>query len=161
MHLTHWGPATHICVSKLTIIASDNGLSPGQRQAIIWTNAGILLIGLLGPNYSEILIEIQIFSYMKMHLKMPSAKWSPFCVGLNVLNMSLTQQWPLHSGHNMPTWKLKTAEQFVLILSDKLSWINILRPQQNGRHFTDDIFKCISFNENIWILNKISLKYVP
>ena len=41
--LTHWGRVTHICVSKLTIIGSDNGLSPGRRQAIIWTNAGILL----------------------------------------------------------------------------------------------------------------------
>ena len=36
---------THICVSKLTIIGSDNGLSPDRRQAIIWTNAGLLLIG--------------------------------------------------------------------------------------------------------------------
>ena len=35
--LTHWGRVTHICVGKLTIIASDNGLSPGRRQAIIWT----------------------------------------------------------------------------------------------------------------------------
>ena len=45
---------THICVSKLTIIGSDNGLSPGQRRAIIWTNAEILLIGPLGTNFSEI-----------------------------------------------------------------------------------------------------------
>ena len=49
---------THICVNKLTIIGSDNGLSPGRRQAIIWTNVGILLIGPLGTNFSEILIEI-------------------------------------------------------------------------------------------------------
>ena len=50
---------THICVGNLTIIGSDNGLSPGRRQAIIWTNAGILLIG--GTNVSEILIKICIF----------------------------------------------------------------------------------------------------
>ena len=56
--LTHWGGVMHICVNKLTIIGSDNGLSPGRRQAIIWTNAGILLIGPLGTNFSEILIEI-------------------------------------------------------------------------------------------------------
>ena len=43
--LTHWGRVTHICISRLTITGSDNGLSPGRRQAIIWTNAGILLIG--------------------------------------------------------------------------------------------------------------------
>ena len=63
--LTHWGRATHIYVGKLTIIGSDNGLSPGRRQAIIWTNAGILLIGPLGTNFSEILIEIHAFSFKK------------------------------------------------------------------------------------------------
>ena len=64
--LTHWGRVTHICVSKLTIIGPDNGLSPGRRQAIIWTNAGILLIGPLGTNFSENLIGIQTFSFKKM-----------------------------------------------------------------------------------------------
>ena len=37
--LTHWGRVTHKCVGKLTIIGSDNGLSPGRRQAIIWTSS--------------------------------------------------------------------------------------------------------------------------
>ena len=55
--LTHWGRVTHICVANLTIIGSDNSLSPGRRQAIIWTNARILLIGPLGTNFSEILVE--------------------------------------------------------------------------------------------------------
>ena len=54
MQLTHWGRVTHICVGKLTIIGSDNGLSPERRQAIIWTNAEILLIGPLGTNFSDI-----------------------------------------------------------------------------------------------------------
>ena len=57
-NMTHSGRLTHIWVSNLTIIGSDNGLSPGRRQAIIWTNAGILLIGPLGTNLREILIEI-------------------------------------------------------------------------------------------------------
>ena len=83
--LTHWGRVTHICVSKRTIIGSDNGLPPGRRQAIIWTNAGILLIGPLGTYFSEILIGVQTFSFKKMHLKMSSAKCRPFCPGLNVL----------------------------------------------------------------------------
>ena len=48
----------HIYVGNLTIIGSDNGLSPGRRQAIIWTNAGILLIEPLGTNFSEISVEI-------------------------------------------------------------------------------------------------------
>ena len=84
--LTHWGRVTHICVSELTIIGSDNGLSPSRRQAIIWTNAGILLIRPWGTNFSEILIEIGVFSFKKMHLKMLSAKCRPFCLGLNVLS---------------------------------------------------------------------------
>ena len=78
---------THICVGNLTTIGSDNGLSPGRRQAIIWTNAGILLIGPLGTNFSEILIEIHTFSFTKMLLKMSSGKWRPFCLGLNVLRV--------------------------------------------------------------------------
>ena len=84
--LTHWGRVMHICVSKLTIIGSDNGLSPGRRQAIIWTNAGILLIGTLGTNVSEILIKICTFSLKKMLLKMLSGKRRPSCLGLNVLS---------------------------------------------------------------------------
>ena len=78
LSLTHWGRVTHICVNKLTTIGSDNGLSPGWRQVIIWTNAGILLIWNLGTNFSEISSEIQAFSFKKMHLKMSSAKWRPF-----------------------------------------------------------------------------------
>ena len=92
--LTYWGRVTHICVSKLTIIVSDNGLSPGQRQAIIWNNDGVLLIGPLGKNVSEILIEIYTFSFKKFDLKMSSGKWWPFCFGLNVLT---------HSGHMWPS----------------------------------------------------------
>ena len=75
--LTHWGRATHIYVGKLTIISSDNGFSPGRHQAIIWTIAGILLIGPLGTNFSVILIEINTFSFKKIHLKMSSGKWRP------------------------------------------------------------------------------------
>ena len=39
--------------------------------------------------------------------------------------------------------------------------LNSLRPRQNGRHFADDIFKCIFLNETIWTPIKISLKFVP
>ena len=118
----------HICVSKLTIIGSDNGLSPGRRQAIIWTNAGILLIGPLGTNFSEILIKIHTFSFKKMWLKVSTAKWRPSCLGLNVLKW-----WhPLHGGMSkasgpvlvmytrvVPGW----IEFFVIFLLVMLLWI--------------------------------------
>ena len=74
-----------MCVSKLTIFGSDNGLLRGRRQAIIGNNGGILLIGPLGTNFSEIWMEIQIFSLKKMCLKMSYAKCFPFRLGLNVL----------------------------------------------------------------------------
>ena len=70
--LTHWGRVTHICINKLAIIGSDNSLSPGRHQAIIWTNAGILLIEPPGTNFSEIEIEMYTFSFKKMHLKLSS-----------------------------------------------------------------------------------------
>ena len=92
-NLTHWGRVTHICVGKLTNIGSDNGLLPGRRQAIIWTSAGTLLIGPLGTNFSEILIEILTFSFKKMLLKMSSGKWRPFCLGLNVIKAPCYLYW--------------------------------------------------------------------
>ena len=58
---------------------------PSPHQAIIWTSAGILFIGPLGRNFNESLIEIHTFSLRKMHLKMLSGKWRPFCLCLNLL----------------------------------------------------------------------------
>ena len=86
---THWGLVTHICVSNLSIICSDNGLMPGWHQAIIWTNAGILLIQTLASKFSEIIIEVHTFSFKKMHLKMLSGKCPAFCLGLQVLTLTI------------------------------------------------------------------------
>ena len=99
--LTHWDRVTHICVGNLTTIGSDNGLSPAPRQAIISTNAGILSIGPLGTNFNEISIRIQTFSFKKMHFKMSSAKWRPFCLGLNVLTYPMVKSYRVeHKHHN-------------------------------------------------------------
>ena len=87
--LTPWARETHICVDNITIIGSVNGSSPDRRQAIILTNDGILLIGPLGTNFSEILIKVQTFSFKIMRSKVSSAKWRPFCLGLNVLTIAL------------------------------------------------------------------------
>ena len=93
---THWGRVTHICVSKININASDNGLSPGRRQAIIWTNADLLSIGRLETIFSETLIQSRSFSFKKMHLKMSSVKSHLFCLGLNVLikSIGIYGKWP-------------------------------------------------------------------
>ena len=117
MLLTHWFRVTHtcICVSDLSIPGSDNGLSPGRRQAIIWTNARILSVGSLGTNFNEIWIKINIFSLTKMHLQISSAKWRPFCPGrdeliLRVLeiNLSIAWLWIL-----MSEWSIISLELFV------------------------------------------------
>ena len=78
----------HMYVSKLTISGSDNGLSSSQRQAIIWTNAGILLIRPLGKNLNEFVIEIHTFSFKKIHLNTSYAKCWPSCLDLNVLTQA-------------------------------------------------------------------------
>ena len=96
VNLTHCGRVTHISISNLTIIGSDNGLVPDWRQAIIWTNAGILLIRTLGTNFSEILGKIYAFSFKKMHSKMSSEKWWQICLGLNVLSPVALPYWDLN-----------------------------------------------------------------
>ena len=86
MVINHWGPVTHICVGNLTIIGSDNGLSPGWGQAITWTNVGILLIGPLENKlqwniHRNSYIFIQEDPFEKCGLK----NGGLFCLGLNVL----------------------------------------------------------------------------
>ena len=71
----------HIYIGNLTIIGSDNaslhGLPP---QTNVWIHDGMLLIGPLGVNFSEICIEIQTFSYKKKLLRVLSAKQGPSCL---------------------------------------------------------------------------------
>ena len=90
---THWGRFTHTFINKLISIGSDNGLSPGQCQAISWNITGILLIVHLATNFSKIFSEIRIFSFQKIHLKMWSAKWPPFCLGLKLFSHVAFRYW--------------------------------------------------------------------
>ena len=117
---------THICVGKLTIIGSDNGLPPGWRQAIIWTNAGILLIA-PWTNFSEILIKIQTFSLRKMRFENVICERQPFGLGLNVLTRSL----PVRDGGT--TWDvslLKPLQDIAMKPKDTLVYkIVIIIPQ--------------------------------
>ena len=71
---------THLCVGNLTIIGPDNGLAPARRQAIIWTNAGILLIGPVETKFNAILSELVAFLFKKIRLNV-----MPFCLDLNML----------------------------------------------------------------------------
>ena len=86
--IIHFGRTSCNYFTQHFIIGSDNGLSPGCRQAIIWTNDGKLLIGSLRTNFSEFMIGMYTFSFKKIQLKMSSGKCWPFCLGLNVFILS-------------------------------------------------------------------------
>ena len=139
--LTHWGRVTHICVVKQTIIGSDKGLSPVRRQAIIWTNAGILVIGPLGTNFSEFLIAIQTFSFKKMHLKMSSGKWRPFCLSLNVLNQINT----IFTDAQAPCITRWEATNILNLWIRICWWSPLLKYFNNLQHF-HDIFTSLPNN---------------
>ena len=115
-----WFPlnrVTHICVSDLTSIGSDNGLSPGRRQAIIRTNAGILFIRPLGAKFSEFLVEFLNFSLQKMRLKVSSAKRRPFCLGLNELNVFAL----IIPAVKSPAMVITTMTSIIILLKQHLS----------------------------------------
>ena len=64
----------HICISNVTIIGLDYGLSPGRHQAILWSNAWILLTRSLLTNFSEILIVFQRVSFKENAFEMVVCK---------------------------------------------------------------------------------------
>ena len=98
MQLTQWGWETHICVTKLTIMGPDNGFLPDWCQAIIWTNAGILLIGPLGTNFSEISIKIHtVFFFSRKCIWKVVWNMAAIFLGLNVLKWTpLMLMWIWH-----------------------------------------------------------------
>ena len=132
--VTHLGGVMNICIGNLVIIGSDNGLLPGWCQAIIWTNAGILLIEPLGVNFSYILIEIHTFSFKKICLKKTAAKWWPFCLGPNVDNSPVVGEFRSHHAHvtcmgsylDVPSWCTRGhADPMVTFSDSKVHWANM------------------------------------
>ena len=158
LSLTHWGRVTHICVSKLTIIASDNGLSPGRRQAIIWNNGGILSIGLLGSNFSEIWIKILTFSFKKnafenIVCQVASTSSRPQWVKEFLLHIHIT--WP-----PTPTWwfHLLTSTLPSLSFCHKYMITNRQLPPYihrnslwSGANFSDDFYHISNKMEYLYI----------
>ena len=154
--LTHWGRVTHICVSKLTIIGSDNGLLPGHLKQC-WNAVN------LDP-WKQTSVKSQsqfkhfhstkcIWKYRgKGEVRqVPTKGWARgvWCMKTNAfrtcdshyeLNISR-----LGCGFENIVWKMAA------ILSQP-QCVNTLRLRLNCRHFPDDIFQWIFLNENIWIL---------
>ena len=112
--ITHWGRVTHICVSKVANMGSDNGLPPGRRQVIIWTNVGILLSGPLATNFSEILIEVYIFSLKNMYMEMSSGNRQSFCLGLNMS----TVQSPCNEAIQLGFWMFSFYDYWIFLTTE-------------------------------------------
>ena len=96
--LTHWGRVTHICVSKLSNIGSDNGLSPDQPQTIIWTNAAIFLTEPLGTNSMKFDRNSHIFIHRNAFenvCKMAAILSRPQCVHEEFSIFRLEFHWSL------------------------------------------------------------------
>ena len=134
---------THICLSDLTIIGSDNGLSLGRRQAIILTNAGILLIGPRGTNFNAILIKIHPFSFKKIYFKMLSGKWRPFCLSLNVLKNK-----PDTLTSVIVNWFCMKVFPVIQTCSKFCSWNKI----QTQQYTVTKQYTLTSVKENLWLL---------
>ena len=134
--LSHWGRVTHICVSKLT---------PGRRQIIIWSNAGILLIRTLGTNVIEIFNENHTFSFKKMHLKM-SAELRQFCLGLNL-------RASIHFNHKGAVWPTLCGILYVYVVSTQIDKLRDITSKKCVITFSDD--NIIAFSDIIHYFKSI------
>ena len=129
--LTHWGQMTHICISKSTIIGSDNGLLPGWRQAIIGTNAGILLIGPYGTNFSEIFnqnsnIFIHENEFESVVCKMAAILSPPLCVKILIYQWFSIPEPSVYSYFNILYIRIPLHLQpwrWNVIMIPTLSWL--------------------------------------
>ena len=121
--LTHWGRVTHICVSKRTIIGSDNGLSPDRRQANIWTNAGILLIVPMGNKFQWNL----------------NRNWYIFIQETAFVNVVRKLAAILS--------RLQWAKCYTVGVVDVWEDLQVCRQQEQWVHFA----LCISLHETFWI----------
>ena len=114
--LTHWGWVMHICVNKLIIIDSDNGLSPGRRQAIIWTNAVILLIETIGTNFSEKAFEKVVCEMVVILFRPQCVKAIGFTathlhhVGGNLLSLQKLSGKLVQLGNNTTPFELNSIQ---------------------------------------------------
>ena len=162
--LTHSGRVTHICVSKLTIIGSDNGLSPRWHQAIIWTNAAILSIRPKGTYFSEILIwnsEVFIQELALKCLIMAAILSRPQCVKACIINYISYFNWDaiappsyeFNYGLDKPQSKLthpppldKKATISQTTFSNAFSWMKMLEFQFK---FHWKLFLCVQLTIRI------------
>ena len=138
--LTHWGQVMHICVSKLTIIASENGLLPGCHQAITWTNVGMFLMPLshcykfclrTNMNWHSLCIaqhriDSNYFVLVRCHFRICSQ------ANTNVLKCSKHSYWPCEStpihiaSHCIAERRINSCQFLLVRISSLYIHINFL-----------------------------------
>ena len=135
---------------------------PAGAKTNIGANAGMLLVFFwpLGIYFSEISIEIYIFSFKKTHLKMSLENWQTFGLGPNAFSQMIAVAVIAFCWLYPITNKVYHI-LLMFICITQTQRVNILMPGQDGRHFPDGIFIYIFSNENAWILVSISLRFVP
>ena len=166
MKLTYLGLVKHLWVNKPNTIGSNNGLSSDRHQAIIWTSAKIIIDkNWTVSNNLQWNLNRNLYILVKENAFENVGKWRPFYIGLNVFIIAGCCCWhqpPCTLSHRdaITTKKVLMALPGFRRALDQHRGVNTLRPRQDGRHFPDDIFKCIFLNENVLISIKISLKFV-
>ena len=147
---------------------SDNGNKPLPESIITWVHQWVNTLR-SQQTWPLTIVEADTFSFSwiqdlyfdsKMHLKMLSGKWQPFCLGLNVLR---SEPWWSRSVMPYGVWStMEFMGHWVQwVYHHRLTLINSSSPGQNRHHFIEGMLKCIFLNKNIWISNKIWLECIP
>ena len=170
---THWGWMTQICVSKQTMIGSDNGLSPERHQAIIWTNAGILLIGPLGTNFSEILNKTHIFSFKKNAFESVVCEMSaifsrPQCVNEEVMARKrwskvyeyFDKDHPLTACFLIPLYRIMIEDVCLHVFNINDVILDLFRVSETHSWYTSLKWTYFSFQINSMITDPEDLPFI-
>ena len=133
--------------------------SAWRHQAITWTSVDLPQNKILWHSFQAPVLSNQI------SLIHGSMSWCQYYVASKLLPCQwyfgpvITYGEPVPPKSIWTHWPLRDGEVVLQVYVS--NWLNTLRPRQNGRHFADDIFKCIFLNENAIISTKISLNFVP
>ena len=152
--ISYWYIYTYICIYVHTHIHTN------IKKPMGWQPLGL----------SQIYIYIYIFTLLRSKSNNECHQTTPggwngilfykFILTIRCFVWLICCNYFYYESHGSRLWHLLKSTE-VFILDDYIHMLNILRPRQNGRHFADDIFKCIFLTENVWISMNISLKFVP
>ena len=152
--LTHFPMCCIYASVNWVIIGSGNGVSPVRRQAITWTQCWLIVNWTPGKKFQWNLNQNSTIFFQENSFEDVVCRMAAICPrGDELTDMS-------QGARECAATVLTLLFQNILATVWKGQKVNTLRLIQDGHHFPDDIFKCF-LNENVWIMIKISLKFVP